>query len=226
MGNFAQAYLELTKPILFNTLMVQAILKNRKTQTRRVIKFQNKCVYSIEQIGENEYEATWGQCGGGMCIDGYEIVKPRYQVGDTLWVRETWQQLPSGFNEMPPENIYIYKATDELSDECTRWRPSIFMPKVAARLFLEVLDVRIERLQDISEKDVFEEGCRIGKTIKWDDLIPDLRTMNKELMFIPLWDSINKKRGYAYELNPFVWVYEFKKVGGYKINVKWGDVDG
>jgi len=223
MGNFAQAYLELAKPILFNTLMVQAILQDRKTQTRRVIDKDISNSFDIDVDGK---VIAYIDQSTGDWYDPENLAK--YKVGDTLRVRETWAKV-SDWTDVDPEvglfDGYIYKA-DWGSIEHPNWKPSIFMPKEAARLFLEVLDVRVERLQDISEKDVFEEGCRIGKTIKWDDLIPDLRTMNKELMFIPLWDSINKKRGYGWETNPFIWVYEFKKVGSYKINVKWGDVDG
>jgi hypothetical protein len=190
------------KPIIFSTSMVKAILDGKKTQTRRVIK--------IDDAPEN-----WKISIAGTSIvraEPYDVKLPRYAAGDILWVRETWQLLPSGFDEIPPEYWYIYKATDELSDECTRWRPSIHMPKKAARIFLKVTDVRVERLQEITPKDAWEEGCRIGNSFPWEKHIPELQQQCRDILFKSLWDGLNAKRGYGWDTNPWVWVIEFERV--------------
>jgi hypothetical protein len=144
-------------PILFSTAMVKAILKDKKTKTRRVIKPQPS--YSPGYIGEiQKKKGLIEHICGAITMDELLSRCPYGEPGDILWVRETWQQLPSGFDEIPPENWYIYKASDELSKECTKWRPSIFMPREACRLFLKVKSIRIEQLQDITEEDAGAEG--------------------------------------------------------------------
>jgi len=197
------------KPILFNTEMVQAILGDRKTVTRRVIKPQ-----PIAGIRKSVFVPSGIEDGHGREI------KLLYKVGDILYVRETWQLLPSGFDEIPPEYWYIYKATDELSDECTRWRPSIHMPKKAARIFLKVTDVRVERLQDITEEDCIAEGIKPvrvpGSTNYREErefqIACEIATIEK---YEELWDSTIKKQDldkYGWEGNPWVWVIEFERV--------------
>ena len=129
------------KPILFNTDMVRAILEGRKTVTRRVVKFKP---------GQNP---QWtGYIPDGQVLYGSNNIpasKSPYQPGDILYVRETWTRSMAG--------TYLYKATDTpiILD---RWRPSIHMPKEAARLFLRVTDVRAERLQAITIEDIQKEG--------------------------------------------------------------------
>jgi hypothetical protein len=197
------------KPILFNTEMVQAILGDRKTVTRRVIKPQ-----PIAGIRKSVFVPSGIEDGHGREI------KLLYKVGDILYVRETWQLLPSGFDEIPPEYWYIYKATDELSDECTRWRPSIHMPKKAARIFLKVTDVRVERLQDITDEDCIAEGIKPvrvpGSTNYREErefqIACGIATIEK---YEELWDSTIKKQDldkYGWEGNPWVWVIEFERV--------------
>lgn len=197
------------KPILFNTEMVQAILEGRKTVTRRVIKPQ-----PIAGIRKSVFVPSGIEDGHGREI------KLLYKVGDILYVRETWQLLPSGFDEIPPEYWYIYKATDELSDECTRWRPSIHMPKKAARIFLKVTDVRVERLQDITDEDCIAEGIKPvrvpGSTNYREErefqIACGIATIEK---YEELWDSTIKKQDlykYGWEGNPWVWVIEFERV--------------
>lgn len=196
------------KPILFSTEMVKAILENRKHVTRRIVKPHRKAV--IENI--------WIDKEDGQVVvvydDNYHIgekgyIKPPYAVGNVLWVRETWQLLPSGFNEMPPEERYIYKATDELSNECTKWRPSIHMPRKAARLFPKVKSIRVERLRDITEEDAIAEGF-----ISTAELTPDgsdYKGLYAREHFRELWDGIYKSQGYGWEQSPYVWVVEFEK---------------
>lgn len=138
------------KPILFNTDMVRAILDGRKTVTRRVIP---------EHIIDKYYDYDeWCNCvmpSDIHCVRAYEkqffIDYTRYQKGDILYVRETWK---------PAKNGYFYKADWEKESiaDITKWRPSIHMPKEAARIFLKVTDVRVERLQDITEEQAVKEG--------------------------------------------------------------------
>jgi hypothetical protein len=124
-------------------------------------------------------------------------------------VREAWapNDPPSG---------YIYKA-DDASGHASRifgvkWRPSIFMPRSVSRLTLELTDVRVQRLQEISEEDARAEGCQNNHTAKWPSgdpgFIHDVHRRN----FARLWDEINAKRGYPWESNPWVWALTFKVV--------------
>jgi hypothetical protein len=86
------------------------------------------------------------------------------------------------------------------------------MPREAARIFLRVKTVRVERLQDITPKDAWDEGCRIGNSFPWEEHIPELQQQCRDILFIQLWDSLNAKRGYGWDANPWVWVYEFEKI--------------
>lgn len=193
------------KGILFNQEMVQAILEGKKTVTRRVIKNQNMLSEDGYLKMESITDHMWQKIKKIMpeCF-GAKFFAP-YQVGDILYVRETWQLLPSGFDELPPEMNYIFKATHELSDECTRWRPSIHMPKEAARIFLKVTNVRVERLQDMKRFDAILEG--IKETHDLDEVaIPQFKN---------LWNSTIKEQDldkYKWESNPWVWVVEFKRI--------------
>lgn len=184
------------KPILFNTEMVQAILDNRKTVTRRKIDrdITNSCDEDVDGT-----LLSYHTCDGEM-ID--PIYLCRYKVGDILYVRETWQLLPSGFDEIPPECWYIYKATDELSDECTRWRPSIHMPKEAARIFLKVTNVRVERLQEITDEQAEKEGFYIG----YQSTPTSTFATTARQAFMWVWNKIYS------DINPWVWVIEFERV--------------
>lgn len=208
------------KPILFNTEMVQAILEGRKTQTRRILK-------EPFEIHPNGFIT---KPKGNERLVPYE---PPYSEGDILWVRETWQVLPSGFTESPPEYNYIYAASDELSEECSGWRPSIHMPREAARIFLKITDVRVERLQDITEEGAKAEGIqwitKDGTVFKyftsydaWEDVFRKNRkrysgtawqNMPKTAIeaFAKLWDSCYKWPQ-CWSYNPWVWVIEFERM--------------
>lgn len=177
-----------TKPILFSTEMVRAILEGRKTQTRRIKKSD----------------------------------KPKYQKGDVLWVRETWAKI---YDPIYKQKIgYIYKCGHNKNNDVYdfKWKPSIHMPKEACRLFLEVVDVRLERLQDITEEDAIGEGIEIvdtnlGKGYKFYLERPPINAKvvvkKPKESFMSLWDSINgKKIGFAWKDNPEVWVYDFKVI--------------
>lgn len=212
------------RPILFSGPMVRAILDGRKTQTRRVVKgVTRSCEKAIfdPAIG-------WRFQGGPNCDCPYG--KP----GDVLWVRETWG---TGTRPCPfegwvdgieyraddfdlDENEYLplhtkLNAPDEFDfDAIQGWKPSIHMPKWACRLRLTIEDVRVERLQEISEGDAIAEGCSGGGwTPSYND--PD-NCMGEETIlpsdeFYKLWDSINDKReGATWLDNPWVWVVEFE----------------
>src|ERR1035437_1411281 len=148
----------MNKPILFNTEMVKAILDDgRKTATRRVIKTKYSDVYKMA-------------CAYGKWLETYadliawyakEKAKPLYSVGDVLWVRETWaKNADFADKSLSVPDGFIYRASGEYHMGM-KWRPSIFMPREAARIFLHVTDVRAERLQDITPYGAWCEGCRI-----------------------------------------------------------------
>lgn len=216
------------KPILFNTEMVRAILDGRKTCTRRVIKPQpdEKHTYPLGFVTDSTEKKEVGCFGFAANEYGGSIqyVKPpyRYAPGDILYVRETWKKAPNGY--------YYYEdwQRNDIAD-VTKWKPSIHMPKEAARIWLKVTDVRVERLQEIDEDGVWDEGFKFkppcitrvsadGHTcdldgpcmssIKYCDM-----TMG-ELFGRELWNSTIKKSdlcSYGWDANPWVWVIEFER---------------
>jgi hypothetical protein len=197
------------KPIIFSTDMVRAILDGRKTQTRRVIKPQPTDCGLVWRTACGGDFAAWED--DGVTLDeGCQRKCPYGQPGDLLWVRETWAK-----NEVYPirdreAGDYIYKADlakDGRTKYAATWKPSIHMPKWAARLFLEITDIRVERVQDISEEDAEKEGAE-------EMFVNPLNLGDKRKSFIfgftCLWDSINAKRGYSWDNNPWVWVIGFR----------------
>ena len=207
------------KPILFSTEMVQAILEGRKTQTRRIIKPQPK-----KGIIATAFDFKKGFYASKIKIeenpDRFEITelfKPKFQIGDILWVRETWQ---TTWNENKKSWDTIYKADGGYwidDDGIMKWKPSIYMPKKRARIFLEVTNVRVERLQDITEEDAIAEGIKKTwinddiKQCKFKNYINDGKGSKSPIdSFISLWKKINGED--SWKSNPWVWVYEFKVV--------------
>lgn len=196
------------RPILFSGPMVRAILSGVKTQTRRVIKpqpvrFNNPhwpCTHGWREVPHlGGWEITWHQ-DHMTATEAIGEYCPYGVRGDQLWVRETWAALHPGTDDVmrevdPQPSIcsLAYKATGE-HDINGSWRPSIFMPRWASRITLEVTSVRVERLQDISHED--------GKAEGFDSLDG----------FALLWDRINEKRGYGWHANPWVWAVEFRAV--------------
>lgn len=185
------------KPILFNTEMVQAILESRKTVTRR------KIDRDITNFCDVEVDGTlldYQNCHGDF-INPIDLC--RYKAGDILYVRET-------FNNTETDTV-LYAADKDFIDfylfmeSEIKWKPSIHMPKEAARIFLKVTDVRVERLQDITEEDAITEG--MSKT-----LVDGVVFISAKGNFHVLWDSLNIKRGYGWDTNPWVWVIEFEKI--------------
>jgi len=182
------------KPILFSTPMVKAILDGQKTQTRRTIP---------EKIVDKYYEYDdWcrsvGSCGlptERLWEKDVFTQKARWQIGDILWVRETFIKTLS----IDDKIHYEYRAdySDIMADEVV-WRPSIFMPREACRIKLLVKNVRVERLNDITNEDAIAEGIDMNNTAC-------IEPMNA---FAILWESINGKGSWAN--NPWVWVIEFE----------------
>lgn len=242
------------RPILFNGEMVRAILDGRKTQTRRVVK---NVMDSDDLTGARaEVRANYHflRLPNG---DEYGPVKCPYGLpGDSLWVRETWAshllldgERPSEFTEAQQECQLWFRAEPKIHEHGQgRWRPSIFMPRWASRITLKVTDVRVERVQDISEEDARAEGVaplfdhkaihepryraeldldpmpfcnylwhgHIGRSITakqsdaWDYQYSSYKSARDS--FSSLWDSINAKRGYGWDTNPWCWVVEFERV--------------
>ena len=190
------------KSILLKTWEVQAILDGIKTQTRRVIKPRDP--WKPASDGSPAYVSVlmengeWGWSFDG-CIYGI-IGRSPYQPGDLLWVRETWGKDDNG--EYVYRTNYGTTEDDSFPPSMFKWRPSIHMPEEAARLFLRVKDVRVERLQDISEDDARAEGVRAyGPN--------NCSGTSARIAFAELWDSLNAKRGLGWDTNPWVWVIEF-----------------
>lgn len=215
------------KPILFNTEMVQAILEDRKTVTRRVCKeiANYKFSWGLDRepyIGDyRTFTKTstgkwdWVTLKNQWLYDLQTkvdeskpyLLKPKYQVGDILYVRET--HCPNYFDEFVSNKLKCaYKAdwNPELIDGAVpepKWKPSIHMKKELARIFLKVTEVRVERLQDITEGQAINEGVKLPS--------PKANYINS---FIPLWDSTIKEKEldkYGWDANPWVWVIEFEK---------------
>ncbi len=195
-------------PILFSTPMVQAILDGRKTMTRRIVKNIPEVTHRVEQIGESLFEAHWGIPGNSLFLVGATEIKCPYQPGDRLYVRETWRRYSRRsectcyeYCHCPPDGTILYYA--DCGPDENKWKPSIYMPKVAARIWLEVVSVRVERLQEITYEDCLHEGMWNYGT--------DVDTL---AAFQELWQNLNAKRGYGWDVNPFVWVVEFKRLEG------------
>lgn len=205
--------LKIAKPILFNTEMVQVLLEGRKTCTRRVIKFPEGMTGHLPESGATDYIYYPGG-----------IKRPPYQIGDILYVRETFQKLDSSLaaDLSLGEYAYVYKASEngkswEENMENWKWKPNIHMPKKAARIFLKVTDVRVERLLDMSIEDMIREGVKVSD-ITTNRGIIGYRVTNR---FQDLWDSTIKKKEldmYGMEANPWVWVIEFERV---EEDLKW-----
>lgn len=232
------------RPILFNGEMVRAILDGRKTQTRRVVNPQPHA-----GVRKSPFVPSGLEDGHGR-----EIKLKYGRPGDRLWVRETWQ--PCGpwdcldgmhirlkaddslFKPLNPPRPFLVEndGRDGLGKNGKqKWRPSIYMPRWASRISLEITDIRVERVQDISEADVWAEGVQLKASCKGSGLVSigekhspydyvQTRQKNESVQdvamrawkpiphFAALWDGINAKRGYPWKDNPWVWVVKFKRV--------------
>lgn len=180
------------KPILFSAPMVKAILDGRKTQTRRIVKPQPK----MSDDGKVDWIIKGQWCGAWTLGKGGNMTCPYGAIGTHLWVRETWCE---------DNGRIIYKADFPTADGSTgatfKWKPSIFMPRVASRITLEVKNIRVERLQDITDSDAIREGIPDYPDFVGECPVDDFRE---------LWSKINGEK--SWNENPFVWVVEFTKL--------------
>lgn len=197
-------------PILMSTPMVWAIIEGRKTMTRRII---NPQPIDNTEIDGNFFD---GRHRGYVKVDGHPNWREQFvyefcskKVGDVLWVRETF-----GFDYLDQKQI-LYKASptvnsvgdDKWETEECKWKPSIFMPKEAARIWLEITDIKVEQVRNISRVDAAKEGVCFPK----GSILPKWCQRNRfpEENFLSLWETINGK----HQLDKWVWVIEFKVLG-------------
>lgn len=221
------------KPILFNTDMVQAILNGRKTVTRRLVK------HDVDAILNSPYHKEHPEVEDKQIIS--KLCMTPYQPGDILYVRETWgicnlnddeniayivykaseNEEDEGYREVRLPNDKFEKMYDSMAENSPDWRPSIHMPKEAARIWLKVKNVRVERLKDMTDKDALKEGaqgvkcdhaglgaygCTDCMNTGW--LEPPI------LEFMGIWNSTIKKSDidrYGWDASPWVWVIEFER---------------
>lgn len=201
------------KPILFNTEMVKAIIDGRKTATRRLIQPRyrdNESGYSVcRRSTDNSISCiTYTDEEGASTRD----MKPPYNVDDILYVRETWAKIPGASSE--GGYAYKYKASDEgeywSGVKGFKWKPSIHMPKEAARIYLRVTEIRIEKLQDISEEDAVKEGLYVG----WHREDNSSRAESARQAFMWIWQSVTKNaQEVSWLANPWVWAIYFERYG-------------
>ena len=207
------------RPILFSAPMVRALLDGSKTQTRRVVKPQP--VYDGRFAGGWKLKGKKGH-EAATCSSLIAEVCPYGQPGDRLWVREAWRTY-RGNDATPPRDLTTahriwYEADDRCNAAAGKLRPSMFMPRWASRITLEVTGVRVERLQDISEADSVAEGIeRQEDGLGWkrgpissDHPNTATRTAFPRLAYQSLWEQINGPD--SWEATPWVWAIEFKRI--------------
>lgn len=196
------------RPILFSAAMVRAILAGKKTQTRRVCKKQPRQVLEM-LFWDYAKGLSAGTCGGvPQC---YLDTCPYGQIGDQLWVRETYAEVPKTayansnvfqkVSTSKEDKAFVYRACFDLSASAITWKPSIFMPRAASRILLEITAIRVERVQDISEHDAIAEGIEFSSIGGG---------MDAHQNYCGLWSKINGNQSWIE--NPWVWVVEFKRV--------------
>ncbi|MCL2832113.1 MAG: hypothetical protein FWD78_02990 [Treponema sp.] len=206
------------KPIIFSSPMVKAILEGRKTQTRRVIKPQpNEDGINYTTIEGFQtaspippyynYEKIWIETDEGESVQ----LKPKYEKGDVLWVRETWRLVDFTFIDGKWSASVEFKDFtcgnrvfwEHMEDEITGWRSPLFLSRKNARLFLKVESVHIERLQEITNQDIQAEGAA------------EFGCTSYRVNFERLRNRINVKSGFLWENNPWVYVIKFSRLGDY-----------
>lgn len=192
-------------PILFNNIMVRAILDGRKTKTRRAIRLDWwRC---LDPEDHEDRTKVLMQC-------------PYGHVGDRLWGRETLRRCEDSEGSIP---LVLYDAGRDPVYQYARpaeWHwansvlPARYMPRWASRIMLEIVDVRVEQVQDISERDAIAEGMMVMPGHMHGPLIPNavMVPYTHRDAFEAIWDSINSQRGYSWNSNPWVWVIEFLRI--------------
>jgi hypothetical protein len=199
-------------PILFSGPMAKAILEGRKTQTRRIANQDFRMQSAIRVLTDTKtsyFDFVFADETGMVRKCPYGL------PGDRLWVRETWAAHPTRNKTKPselPVGIPIwYQQNEGVEKGHFVWRPSIFMPRWASRITLEVENVRVERLKNIERNDAIAEGVSAIFTNNTDHF--ERGELNPYVAnFRILWDSINAQRGFGWDVNPWVWVIEFKRI--------------
>lgn len=198
------------KPILFNTEMVRAILDGRKDATRRIVKgfIPDDAVWGYTAFTPKGYISCRGTFADGY---GEKFFKLPCEPGDILYVRETWHKYTKRIGKGEScrlAEFYGYKASVANSEDAEEpWRPSTQMPKEAARIWLKVTDVRVERLQEITSEQIYREGVEV-------EYPHVLNGEEKRYAFSTLWNSTIKKSDldrYGWNASPWVWVIEFER---------------
>ena len=217
------------RPIIFSGEMVKAILDGKKTMTRRAVKTQprDECteIATSACFGHVEYRSTSEDRQTQSILA--KIKCPYGKIGDRLWVRETHhvvggtadyeiEEIKQGLQDI--KNFVSYKA-DGYGNPCDGgWTSPMFMPRWASRILLEITDIRVERLNDISEADCEKEGFRFYPLSRicfkpCSTKHPSGHGSNNyKSIFGEYWDTLNAKKGYPWSSNPWVWVVEFKVV--------------
>lgn len=224
------------KPILFNTEMVRAILDGRKDATRRIVKgfIPDDAVWGYTAFTPKGYISCRGTFADGY---GEKFFKLPCETGDILYVRETWERFEcwncegderGNCPKEPQKSVldkhsygcYMYRATDEISGDA-KWHPSIHMPKEAARIWLKVTNVRVERLQSITEGGAIREGAEGEKchhtntgAFGCTDCMNTGWIEPPQVEFMQIWNSTIKESDidrYGWGDNPWVWVIEFER---------------
>ena len=195
------------KPILFNTDMVRAILDGRKTVTRQAVKPQPQGYFEVNDNPLYIYDMSFGN----------GRIYPPYQQDDIMYVKETWHKYKKRVGKGKScymAEFYGYKASIANSEDAEeRWKPSIHMPKEAARIWLKVTDIRVERLQDITEEQAKSEGFEPIMSTKGSSFYTSWQGPSVE-NFKYFWNSTIKKKDlplYGWNANPWVWVIEFEQ---------------
>ncbi len=208
------------RPIIFNSEMIRAILDGKKSMTRRIVKPQppspDECIETIP-------------CG--IDWDHVRSQCPYGQAGGLLWVREEWRFLGTNMNRLgrthsQQDGIFEYRADGSKNDMLARpwqdienlmktkhgdrWRRAIHMYKWVSRITLEIVSVKVERVQDISRNDIVCEGTGMAPTPKGCSRVAEFGVTKEDFRY--LWDSLNSKKGFGWDVNPFCWVVEFKKL--------------
>nr|WP_287937759.1 hypothetical protein [Algoriphagus sp.] len=219
-------------PILFQTEMVQCIITGRKTQTRRtrglnlvnltpdIFKYEDSTIYKNHVFRAYGYEDTIG----GIVPGHLFIPSPFGKPGDLLWVKETWSNLNGDFPQADPYIVFKSDLDHPNQHGPVTWKPSIHMPKEASRIWLMVEDIRVERLQEISEEDAIAEGIAIVKDRNEDrERYANYYYYGQEeyeewqfvhgtdlpkFSFYSLWASINGEK--SWNANPWLWVIQFR----------------
>ncbi len=201
-----------TRPILFSGAMVRAILEGRKTQTRRLAKY-------IPALGRPEDWCHKFDCGFDPIAGNVDYWCPYGQIGDRLWVRETWaigdrdnDVLYAADQSWNVNGVAVPPPVNKGTVHAGNWRPSIHMPRWASRITLEITDARVARLQMITEEGAIAEGCdRKVQYVNGTEFVGEPCCKHD---YANLWNGLYAASGYGWTVNPWVWVVGFKQVKG------------